>query len=342
MRSERTRRRAIVVAVLSLLSAVPRVAHADGPDPMTEYRDRFKSGLLRYQAGAIAEAVQWWEPIYRELGPERGWRLAFNLARAYDSLGDTTRAVERYEAFLRETEAREKRGESAEALITREAEEARARLAEIAKTKGRIVVSASDGPVAAKVDGSEPRIAPFVAYVAPGDHVIVFEPGTENEARRPITVAAGEATTVTPPPRPTKPSAVDERPTVLGPPPRATTFVSEHPFPESVVWIAGGVTLASTVFPILTYRAASDFQSKSKLSGDEGTSATAAAYNGSVRADYDAKKTTYYATLAIPLTLAAVTGGLAAFYVLGARTREVPVAASVVPGGAAAVMTTRF
>ncbi|MFO0670557.1 MAG: hypothetical protein U0235_13160 [Polyangiaceae bacterium] len=336
MRSDRTKRALVALTLAITIALAPKAARADGSDPMAEYRERFKSGLLRYQAGAVAEAVQWWEPIYRELGPERGWRLAFNLARAHDAMGDTTRAVERYEAFLKEVDVRKARGEAIEELIASEADTARDRLAEVARTKGRIVVGVGDAPVAAKIDGSEPRIAPFTAYVAPGEHVVVFEPGAATETRRPVTIAAGEAIDVVPPPRPKAPPSD----VVATPAPPRTTLVREHPFPETVLYIAGGVTLVSAVVPILTYRSASDFQSANRLSGD--TTDAALAYNSGVRADYDARRTTYYATLAIPITLAAVTGGLAAFYVFGARTREVPVTVTVMPGGGAASFTARF
>ena len=67
---------------------------------MEQYRERFKQGMDRYKAGAPAEAIGYWEPIYRELGEQKGYRLAYNLGVAYAELGDATRAAERLESFL--------------------------------------------------------------------------------------------------------------------------------------------------------------------------------------------------------------------------------------------------
>lgn len=117
-------------------------AEPQAQDPMSAYRERFRMGLVRYQAGNVSEAIQFWEPVYRELGAARGWRLAFNLARAYELFGDATRAVERYESFLSQVAERRQRGEVIEELIQKEEDVARAKLAEMASTKGRIVVPA--------------------------------------------------------------------------------------------------------------------------------------------------------------------------------------------------------
>ena len=37
---------------------------------------------------SLAEAVGYWEPIYRELGDEKGYRLAYDLGVVYQELGD--------------------------------------------------------------------------------------------------------------------------------------------------------------------------------------------------------------------------------------------------------------
>src|SRR5882762_7447654 len=69
-------------------------------DPFAAYREQFKLGMDRYRAGALAEAIGFWEPIYRELGDEKGYRLAYDLGLAYQQLGDATHAAERLQAFL--------------------------------------------------------------------------------------------------------------------------------------------------------------------------------------------------------------------------------------------------
>ncbi|MGD0530463.1 MAG: hypothetical protein ABSE49_35345, partial [Polyangiaceae bacterium] len=64
-----------VVACLALAAADARAVPPPATtmdDPMEQYRERFKQGMDRYRAGAPAEAVGYWEPIYRELGEQKG------------------------------------------------------------------------------------------------------------------------------------------------------------------------------------------------------------------------------------------------------------------------------
>ncbi len=315
MRSDRI----VASLVIVLAVGIARTAGA-APDPMAEYRERFRTGLARYQAGAIAEAIQYWEPVYRELGPDRGWRLAFNLARAYEKLGDFTRAVERYESFVAQVARRRESGEAMEELIVREEEETRERLAAIAASRGRIVVTPVATPIAVKIDGSEPRLAGFTAYVAPGTHVVVFDPGSQREARREIVVAAGERVELVPPalePRvaPAEPAPVDvPKPAPEPSPPPKTVRVVERPFSSVVLWAFGGAAVASTIVPILTYQSASDYRAQKN-----GTPPDPRATD-----EYDARRTTAYVTLAIPITLAAGTAALAGWYFFGTRERDVP------------------
>lgn len=285
-------------------------AEPQAQDPMSAYRERFRMGLVRYQAGNVSEAIQFWEPVYRELGAARGWRLAFNLARAYELFGDATRAVERYESFLSQVAERRQRGEVIEELIQKEEDVARAKLAEMASTKGRIVVPAEgERAIAVMIDGSEARLAGFTAYVAPGQHTVVLEPGSPRESRQVLEVAAGQAAVVRLPAK-APPPTLSASPAALWP-------VEERPFPKGVLFVAGGATALSVLAPVLTFSSAKDFQEQNRLSSEPGASEA----NLRKQADYDAKKTTYAATLAIPITLAVATGALAAWYFFGGRTR---------------------
>ena len=87
-----TRTRSSALGLALLLALAPALARADD-DAMAPYRERFKAGFEKYRAGAYGEALSYWEPIYRELGPEQGYRLSWNLARAHEALGDATRAA---------------------------------------------------------------------------------------------------------------------------------------------------------------------------------------------------------------------------------------------------------
>ncbi|MBV9949199.1 MAG: hypothetical protein JOZ69_20285, partial [Myxococcales bacterium] len=179
-------RRLSEIACLAAIAGAPLRASAAPPtwtvdpavDPYAGYREPFKLGLERYRAGAVAEAIGHWEPIYRELGEEKGYRLAYDLGVAYQELGDATRAAERLQAFLAEFQARDLRGEPAEPMVVKEEADARARVARLVATKGRIRIAASTPPRTARVDASEPRVAGFVAWVTPGEHKVTFGAGT--------------------------------------------------------------------------------------------------------------------------------------------------------------------
>lgn len=139
-------RRAVLVA--SLLGAVALIAspaRADD-DPLASYRDRFRLGMDRYRAGAMAEAIRVWGAIYEEIGPKSGYRLSFNLGRAYDTNGEATRAVERYRGFLDEVDARRTAGEPIEPLVEHEKHDAEERITALNANHGRIEIRQARAP----------------------------------------------------------------------------------------------------------------------------------------------------------------------------------------------------
>jgi hypothetical protein len=160
----------ILSELLIALVLVTTDARADD-EALTAQRERFKAGMVKYEAGAYAEAILVWEQVYREIGEVTGYKLAFDLGRAYDRYGDSTRAAERYEAFVRQV--------SQQSIVDPEIEkwetEAKERLEQLAATKGRIEVAAGERPVAVHVDNSEARVPPFTAYVTPGHHTLTFD-----------------------------------------------------------------------------------------------------------------------------------------------------------------------
>ena len=317
---------ALVCAFALALSSLATSARAD--DPMAAYRERFKLGLERYKAGAVAEAIRYWEPIYRELGASKGYRVAFDLARAYETYGDFTRAAELYSSFVSEVEAR-RIGETIVPLVEDEASEAQARLAELAKTKGRIHVIAGDTAISARIDAGESRVAGFVAYVPPGSHEVVFGTGDHLDKRE-VTVGAGESIEVKPPSIPPPPAVQSPSTAVPIAPPPAVRYTHrvEHPFSPIVLYAGAGLTLVSVVVPALAHGNAVAYQESNALSSDPGSDAK----NASIRAQYSTAKTEYYAALALPITLAAATCALTGWYFLGTKERDEPV---VVPGASA-------
>jgi hypothetical protein len=115
------------VAIVALALGASASARADD-DAMAPYRERFQSGMAHYKSGDYAGAVAWWEPIVTALGEDKGYRVAFDLARAYEKLGDPGHARARYEAFVRVVEAKRGRGEVIDDVVDKEEIEARAAL----------------------------------------------------------------------------------------------------------------------------------------------------------------------------------------------------------------------
>jgi tetratricopeptide (TPR) repeat protein len=326
-RSERLRwALGALLAAASATSSAPARADAD----LEVFRERFRAGMEKYKAGQLADAIVEWEAIYRELGPARGYRLAFNLGRAYDAYGDSTRAAERFEAYLAEVEARRSSGQELEALVLKQEADAKERLGELARVKGR-VKTAARRPTAVQIDSGEPRLSGFTAYVAPGDHRVTFEPGAPSARVVTVRVLAGEEAVVTDPGPPEAPP----------PPPRApTVVVTDRPFPAWVLYATGGAAVASVVLPVLTYDRALTLRDRHDASAD-------LTERASLADDYSTAKTNAYVSLAIPIALGSATAALAAWYFAGGREREVPkVVAAPTPwvtgGGGAITAVGRF
>ncbi len=338
-RRRRRARSAVCRAVLVAWLAAPVVALAGSAraddDPLASYRDRFRLGMDRYRAGAMAEAIRVWGAITDEIGPQRGYRLSFNLGRAYDTNGEATRAAERYRAFLDEAEARRAAGEPLEPMVERETNDASERIAALNESHGRIEIKAGPNAVLAQVDATDPRLGAFTAYVAPGKHVVTFSPGTRNEERVEVTVALGELVVTQPTAPP--PAWVDAGP--IDTLPIVTHHQKKYPFSPVVLYVGAAVTAVSIAAPILAYGHAYSLYDTyySPSSTLAARNSAAAAYNGGATS-------LAYGMLAVPIALGAVTGGLTIWYFAGAKNREVGVgiAPVMLPGGGAATVTGRF
>jgi hypothetical protein len=303
-----------ILSKIALAMLLAGSARAD--DAMDPYRERFKIGYEKYLSGAVGEALQYWEPIYRELGPARGYRLSYNIARAYETLGDATRAAERYESFLSEAKVRKDAGEPIEEIVERETGEAQTHLDGLIQSYGRIHVLPTTPAETVRIDSVEPRLAGFVAFVPPGHHTVTFAPGTKEEEKRDLELAAGQMLDVVPTPKPEKP---------VPPPPPQIREVREtkHPFGIGWVFVAGGASLASIVAPVVAYSVAQSKYNAYKLETQDVVEQTRLAN------DYLSARTAAYVMLAIPLVLGAATGGLVLGYAFGTKqsVRFVPVGA---------------
>ncbi|AKU99561.1 hypothetical protein AKJ09_06225 [Labilithrix luteola] len=309
---------ALVIGLLApAFIAVPARADAPSADPLDPLRERFRVGIEQYRANQFADAIVTWEGIYRELGPSKGYRLAFNLARAYDAIGDRIPAAEHYDTYLAEVGARRAAGEALESTVEHQEAESKERLAALLPSIGRIHVLASTTPIVVQIDTSPPRTGEFTVYVAPHiGHSVTFGTGKDAE-RREVVVDAGTTVELSPPPPVVRSDAPPAQP-------RFETRV-EHPFSPVVLWVAGGITVASLALPAALYMHALSIQSEhddNPTSPDEPR----------LRADYNSARSATYASYALPGALAVATGGLVAWYVLGAKEQKVP---AVVPQASA-------
>jgi hypothetical protein len=318
---------------------VPWTARADD-DALAPYRERFRSGMESYKAGALGEAIRVWRAIYEEIGPSRGYRLSFNLARAYDVNGEATRAAERYESFLEEAKARAASrdpSEPTEPLVAREMREAAERLEALKREHGRIEIPATAVAVLTKVDDTDPRLGAFTAYVAPGAHVVTFGPGQPSAEKVDVSVAAGEVVVArTAPSRPVAPPpALDP----VIPPPRTARVPRPRPFSPIILYAGGVATAVAVIAPALAYSNAYS------LANTYNTSPSPATRNSALT-QYFAARDLYYGLLAVPIGLAAATGGLTAWYLAAPREREVTLPLTVglapLPGGGAVRVEGRF
>ncbi|HLK37687.1 MAG TPA: hypothetical protein VKU41_13095 [Polyangiaceae bacterium] len=334
------------VAVAACLLATAAPLHAAPPpaspaDPLSEYRERFKLGMDRYKSGALAEAIGYWEPIYRELGTHAGYRVAYDLGVAYAELGDATHAAERLQSFLDELQARRAAGEPLSHLLGKDEADALTRINNLTATKGRLRIDPGTPPRAVQVDANEPRIVPYVAWVSPGSHTVTFGPGTRDEEKKSVSAAAGEIVDVAPSPpvapapaptpapmaMPTPGSAATPAPAPAAAPARETT----HPFSINVLYASGGLALVATGVAVLLDNSATSLYDRY---------VEEAAKMGSIppadRQSFATARTEAYAAIGTAIGLGVVTTALTAWFLIGTSHREVLVAptATASPQGA--------
>ena len=96
----------LICSVFLLVAAAPQVALAD-KSPKEEALELFEESAKRYQAGKFDEAAELLEKAYA-LHQEPV--LLYNLARAYDGLGEYEKAIEAYEKYLSQSPKAKDRG----------------------------------------------------------------------------------------------------------------------------------------------------------------------------------------------------------------------------------------
>ena len=266
--------------------------------------------MEKYKAGSLAEAIRVWAAIYEEIGPKRGFRVSFNLAVAYDSNGEATRAAERYRSFLEEVAVRRAAGGDIGTLVEHERQQAEESLAALDREHGRIEIASGPTPMLERVDDSDPRFGAFTAYVAPGRHVVTFGAGQPDAEELETTVAAGELVVV-------RPTRISKPLPPVDPIFSPTRRVIKRPFSPIVLYMSGVATAASVVAPALAYSHALSLYSNATSTPSESARNSAAAY--------PAARTVAYALLSVPIGVGAVSGGLVTWYFVGAEEKTVNV-----------------
>ncbi|MFO0756722.1 MAG: hypothetical protein U0359_09535 [Byssovorax sp.] len=299
---------ALVVA-LYLAGGHAAPAHAAPDPPAFDAEDAFRQGLERHRKGDALGAVEIWTRIVSTLGEERAYKVLYNLGVAHQQLGEITRAVQRFEAFLRILGVQP---EPVRAAASAQREDAEARLAAIRAAYGLLSLRAPEGGelVLVRVGGGAPEPAGLVRWLAPGGHDIELYSGTSRAEKRHVHLAGGEtiviATTAT---APLAPSVVappvlvpaappTTRPLLVVPPPPA-----DPPRASPLPWLLGGLgaTAASFALP-LSLRA----HALSVRGDAEGIPTSDSAYPGAVE-DYESARRGYYLSYALPATLAVAT-----------------------------------
>lgn len=317
-----------ILATLAFATIAPS-ARADAPGTAGATAEAeapeaaFARGLASFEAGRFSEAIATWEGIVRTLGDERGFKVLYNLGLAYEADRDATRAIERFELFL-------KRLAEQPAQLTPDLEERRQDAAERARamkaTRGAVVVPAPPARACAvRVDGGPPRPAGFTAFLAPGEHTIEVFSGTSDARSVRVSVAVGASRTI------------DTAPPVTAAPPRVVVLPAPESAPEMPTpWIIGGGTLfvASFGLPLALGLHAAELRAGAVRLGIGHTMYSSAAKG------YEDARAAYHAAYALPAILGAATLAVAAVGVVRVRTHAPRPAApgpsatlAVEPGG---------
>jgi hypothetical protein len=323
-----TRRLSELTLVVGLGLAAS-IARAEPPSPsgdaLEPYRERFKQGMDLYEHGQAAGAVAIWEPIYRDLGEHQGYRLAYDLGVAYAALDDAPHAADRLQAFLNEVDARRARGEPLGPAVTKEEADTRARLAPLASVLGRVQVIPGDRPSVVRVDAGDPHAAGTPAWVAPGQHVVTFDPGTPDERSITVDTTAGAVVELVAPPPPSaaRPAASampgvlgEATPSAPGGPgstlPTPLTAPRSPPFSPALIAVSGGATLAATGAAV-----ALEIHANSLRQDDIAAQGGSGKISADDRSSFATARTWAYVTVGCAVGLGALTAGLATWYFVG-------------------------
>ena len=86
----------VLFLAFGLATATPALAQADDPAVEDRARELYENGRILYEEGRYEEAILAWEEAYRL---SKRPRIRFNLASAYEKLGDLKKALDELYAF---------------------------------------------------------------------------------------------------------------------------------------------------------------------------------------------------------------------------------------------------
>ena len=314
---------ALVVATALALGGVARAQPPAKPAPSAENDSAFKSGLEQYGRGNYVAAITTWESLLATMGEERGHKVLYNLGLAYQQIGDVTKAIERYDAFLRHVDQ-----PYASAELAARSDDARARLTQLQHSHGAVNIKAprTGGVVLTRVGSADPRAAGYIVWLAPGPHTVELFTGTNRVKTIRLDVVRGETVEVdtTPPVEP--PTAAPGVAPNPQPKPEDTPHEAKAGGgPSTLVLVGAGVTIASVAVPIAFYFVAHGKRNDAAVLG-QGNSGYADAVSS-----YDKWRTIYLVSYALPATLALVTAGV---WLFGDGGRGKSAQVAVTPSGA--------
>jgi len=315
---------ALVFVSALALGGVARAQPPAKPAPSAENDSAFRSGLDQYARGNYVAAITTWESLLATMGEERGHKVLYNLGLAYQQIGDVTKAVERYEAFLRHVDQ-----PYASPELAARADDARSRLSQLQRSYGAVNVRAprTGGFVLTRVGSAEPRAAGYIVWLAPGPHTVELFVGTSHVKTVRLEVVRGETVDVETS-RPDEPTVAPSEPK---PPPKRepegpAREAAPGRGPSTLVLVGAGVTIASVAVPVAFYFVARGKRDDATALGQGNT-----AYAHAV-STYDTWRTIYLVSYALPATLALVTAGVWIFGGSSAPSTSARVA--ITPGGA--------
>jgi tetratricopeptide (TPR) repeat protein len=278
---------AIVAAFAVFVFGTTDAFAAPGDAAPDEHEAALKTGLDQYARGDYLSAIGVWEGLLTTLGPERAYKVLYNLGLAYQQVGDVTHAIERYASFVEQVGARS----DATTDLRARADDARARQRRLEAAHGalRVRAPAKGGLVLTRVGASAPRPAGYVLWLAPGVHDVELFVGTSEAKTIKVEVVAGKS--------------IDVDTTMADPSVQvSTTEPTRAPLPaeRSSRWTLplGAAAVVSVALPVTLLFVASAKKDDAVALGTRHPDYAEA------KSSYDDFRTAYYVSYALPAALA--------------------------------------